>query len=161
MGIDPGLTRTGFAVVEGPGGDLRCLAAGTVATPTDAPTPERLLFLKEALGEVVTFWGPEEVAVERVFYNQNARTAVSVIQASGVALVAAAGLGCRVEEYTPLEVKQAVVGTGTASKQQVSYMVRRLVTVEGGFDTPDAADALAVAICHLHARRLRMLGVRM
>ncbi|MGH2768405.1 MAG: crossover junction endodeoxyribonuclease RuvC [Actinomycetota bacterium] len=158
MGIDPGLTRMGVGVVEGSGQRLQCLDSRTITTPTNEGTAARLRCLRESLSEALSTWQPEEVAVERVFYNLNARTAVPVIQASGVALLVAAEQGARVYEYTPPEVKRAVVGTGKASKEQVCYMVGRLLALRERPDTIDAADALALAICHLHFRSRRALS---
>lgn len=155
LGIDPGLTRMGLAVVEESGGRLQSLAGDTVGTPPDVPTGQRLVVLWNALEETLTRWRPDAVAVERVFYNTNARTQVAVAQASGVALLAAARSGARVHEYTPLEVKQAVAGTGAASKEQVRFMVTRLLGLPGTPGTADGADACAVAICHLHGRKMR------
>jgi crossover junction endodeoxyribonuclease RuvC len=155
MGVDPGLTRTGFGVVEQAGGELSALSFGTIATSPAETTPARLAALFEAITEAVVRWEPEAVAVERVFYNLNARTAVPVAQAAGMALLAAARSGADVCEYGPLEVKQAVVGAGGASKEQVRFMVERLLRLPSSPDTADAADGLAVAICHLHSWKLR------
>ncbi len=155
MGIDPGLTRTGFGVVEQAGGNLSALSFGTIVTSHAEATPGRLAVLFEAITEAITCWEPEAVAVERVFYNLNVRTAISVAQAAGMALLAAARSGAEVYEYGPLEVKQSVVGTGGASKEQVRFMVERLLHLSSSPDTADAADGLAVAICHLHSRKLR------
>src|SRR4029077_5475384 len=112
----------------------------------------------EALSAAIAKWRPDAVAVERIFYKMNARTLVPVAQASGVALLAAARAGAKVYEYAPLEVKLAVVGTGAATKDQMRFMVARLLSGSFRTDTPDAADALAVAICHLHSRKVRALG---
>ncbi|MGH2732571.1 MAG: crossover junction endodeoxyribonuclease RuvC [Actinomycetota bacterium] len=155
MGVDPGLTRTGFGVVEQVGGALSALSFGTIATSPTQPTPGRLAALFEGITEAIACWAPEAVAVERVFYNVNVRTAVPVAQAAGMALLAAARSGTEVHEYGPLEVKQAVVGVGGASKEQVRFMVERLLRLVSTPDTADAADGLAVAICHLHSWKLR------
>ncbi|HKN48873.1 MAG TPA: crossover junction endodeoxyribonuclease RuvC, partial [Actinomycetota bacterium] len=112
----------------------------------------------EALSAAIAKWRPDAVAIERIFYKMNARTLVPVAQASGVALLAAARAGAEVYEYAPLEVKLAVVGTGSASKDQMRFMVARLLSGSFRTDTPDAADALAVAICHIHSRKVRTLG---
>jgi crossover junction endodeoxyribonuclease RuvC len=160
MGIDPGLTRMGFGIVEGEGNRLTGLACGTIVTSPQDPVPRRLEAIHEALASVVAEWAPEGVAVERIFYKMNARTLVPVAQASGVALLVAARSGAEVYEYAPLEVKLAVVGSGTASKEQMRFMVGRLLKGSFRTDTADAADALAVAICHLHSRKVKAYGSR-
>ena len=154
LGIDPGLTRMGFGVVEESAGRLRPLACGTLRTPAGGNTAERLRRLHEQLGEVLEQWSPDVVAIERLFFSANATSAVPAIQASGVALVSASLAGCEVHEYTPLQVKMAVVGNGVATKKQVQYMVDRLLGVPQFPDSADAADALAVAITHLSFRRM-------
>jgi len=159
MGIDPGLTRMGVGVVEEEGGRLAALACTTITTSPSDPVARRLGTLFESLSEVVARWRPDAVAVERIFHALNARTLVPVAQASGIALLAATRAGAEVYEYAPLEVKLAIVGSGSASKDQVSFMVNRLVSGGVRMDTADAADALAVAICHIHSRRVRALGV--
>ncbi|HEX9712704.1 MAG TPA: crossover junction endodeoxyribonuclease RuvC [Actinomycetota bacterium] len=153
MGVDPGLTRTGFGVVEQRGGSLRALAVGTIRADKAQPAPVQLLNLCLALERVMEEHTPDAVAVERLFFNRNVQTALRVGQASGVALLAAAESGLPVFEYTPTAVKQAVTGVGNATKEQVQFMVRRLVKLDADPDSPDAADALALAICHAHVGR--------
>lgn len=158
LGIDPGLSRLGFGLVEKVGGALGSPEGGTISTVPSKGTSERLLSLFEGLTETIERLRPDVIAVERVFFNLNVMTAVPVIRASGIALLAAARWGAEVHEYTPLEVKQAVVGTGAATKGQVRYMVQRLLelpSLPGGADT---ADALAVAICHIHSHKMRALA---
>lgn len=158
LGIDPGLTRMGYGVVEHAGSRLTALACGTVVTSPADPVPQRLEAIFDGIAEVVRAWAPDAVAVERIFYKMNARTLIPVAQASGVALLAAARVGLPVFEYAPLEVKMAVVGNGAATKEQMGFMVHRLLSGSFHPQTPDAADALAVAICHLHSRKLRAAG---
>lgn len=162
MGVDPGLTWTGFGVIEARRGSTAAVAEGRIATEKERPAPQRLAELFEGLTVAIEQWRPGAIAVERVFVNLNTRTAVGAIQASGVALLAAGRSGIPVHEYTPLEVKQAVVGTGAASKEQVRFMVARILGLGSGPKTADAADALAVAICHVNSRKMRSLqeGVR-
>jgi len=155
MGIDPGLTRTGFGVIETNGGIMRALDVGTARAPQGQPPSVQLLNLCLTLERVMEKYEPEAVAIERLFFNSNARTAIRVGQASGVALLACAEVGIPVFEYTPTEVKQAVVGVGNASKEQVTYMVRTILRLEQNLDSADAADALALAICHGNAARFR------
>lgn len=159
LGLDPGLRRAGFAVVETSDAGLRAVAFGTLR-PVGESAGDRLLELSAGIGAIVDAHGPEEVAVERLFVNRNRLTASRVAQASGVALLAAAEAGLPVAEYTPSEVKRGVVGVGTATKTQVAYMVRAILGLHGERLEPDAADALALAICHLHGHRLREAAAR-
>jgi crossover junction endodeoxyribonuclease RuvC len=155
MGIDPGLTRTGYGVIERQGGIMRALVAGTVRAPADRPPPVQLMNLCLELERVMEKYEPDAVSIERLFFNSNARTAIRVGQASGVALLACAEVGVPVFEYTPTEVKQAVVGVGNAAKDQVGFMVRAILRLEQSLDSADAADALALAITHANSDRLR------
>jgi crossover junction endodeoxyribonuclease RuvC len=155
MGIDPGLTRTGYGVVEQDAGVLRALDVGTVRAQPGAPPAQQLFALCMTLERVMEEFEPDAVAVERIFFNSNARTAIRTGQASGVALLAAAECGVPVFEYTPTEVKQSVTGVGNASKDQVLYMVRKILKLETEPDSPDASDALALAITHTHGHKLR------
>lgn len=155
LGIDPGVSRCGYGAVLEEGGTLRAVAFGVIRTPPADPLPERLAALQGELEALVAEIQPAAVAVERVFFQVNVRTAMSVGQASGLALAAAARAGIAVRQYTPNEVKQAVAGFGGADKAQVQAMVRRLLCLSEIPKPPDAADALALAICHLSAGRYR------
>lgn len=158
LGIDPGLSRCGYGLVGRPvdrTGSLRAHAAGVIETDPALPLPTRLHALQEELRQLLGDLRPQAVAVERVFFQVNARTAMSVGQASGLALAAAAEHGCEVAQYTANEVKQAVVGYGGASKDQVQRMVTALLDLAAVPRPPDVADALALAVCHLTAQRLR------
>jgi crossover junction endodeoxyribonuclease RuvC len=148
LGVDPGLGRCGWAVVEQRAGATRALGYGAVTTRGDEVAP-RLLQLATELRAVVATHQPDSFAIERLFVNANVRTAVTVGQASGVALLVAAEHGLDVTTYTPSQVKRAVVGTGTAPKAQVGYMVRTLLGLDAIPRPADTADALAVALCHL------------
>ena len=158
LGIDPGVSRCGYGCVDRRVGGLSAVAAGVITTDTAAPLPERLADLAGELRSLIGELRPAAVAVERVFFQTNARTAMSVGQASGLALAAAAHAGCDVEQYTPNEVKQAVTGYGSANKDQVQRMVAVLLGLPEPPAPSDAADALALAICHLtvapRARRI-------
>ena len=154
IGVDPGLTTTGYAVVERVAGSLRALDVGTVSTPAGDARAERLATLHAGLCAVVERWGPRAAAIESVFFNANVRTAMATGQASGVALLCLARAGVEVAHYTPTEVKSAVVGVGGASKGQVAAMVAALLRLPAPPRPPDAADACAVAICHLNRSRL-------
>ena len=152
IGVDPGLTRAGFAVVEQVGSKLRPLEYGTIRGAGEIP--QQLAALRARLAQAIETHRPDEMAVERLFVTRNQRTAIRVGQASGMALLAAAEAGMPVVEYGPLQVKQAVVGVGSATKDQVSFMVRRILSLAEKPETADAADALALAICHLHSHKL-------
>lgn len=150
LGIDPGFATTGYAVVQRTAGRLTALAIGAVVTPSRLPTAARLSFLRAQLLQIVHEHSPEVMAIERLFFNSNVRTAMAVGQASGVALEAAASSGLEVHHYTPSEVKQSVVGVGNASKQQVQTMVAALLGLGEVPRPPDAADACAIGICHIN-----------
>jgi crossover junction endodeoxyribonuclease RuvC len=150
LGIDPGLSRCGYGVVAAEGGGRRAVACGVITTPPADPLPQRLAALAAELRALLADTRPDVVAVERVFFQTNVRTAMSVGQASGLAIAAAAEAGCEVVQYTANEVKQAVTGYGAASKDQVQRMVRTLLALPAdGARQPDAADALALALTHL------------
>jgi crossover junction endodeoxyribonuclease RuvC len=150
LGIDPGLSRCGYgAVAAEPGGGRRAVAFGVLTTPMADPLPQRLGAHAPDRRAVLADLRPEVVAVERVFFQTNARTAMSVGQASGLALVAASEAGCEVVEYTANEVKQAVTGYGAAPKDQVQRMVAAQLGLPGPPRPADAADALGLALAHL------------
>lgn len=157
LGIDPGLTRMGFGVVEETGGKLEMLHAGTLRTsPTDG-IATRLGKVSAGVNELLTMWRPPVVALERVFFNLNARTAVPSIQVAGVVMAAAAEAGAEICEFSPLQVKSAVVGSGSADKRQIRFMIERLLGSSETADSADAFDALAVAITYLNTRRMRLI----
>jgi crossover junction endodeoxyribonuclease RuvC len=155
LGIDPGISRCGYGAVTEHGSALAASACGVIRTPASMPLPERLAALEAELEALIAEVGPAAVAVERVFFQVNVRTAMAVGQASGLALAVAARAGVEVCQYTPNEVKQAVAGYGSAPKAQVQAMVARLLRLPEAPRPPDAADALALAICHLSAGRFR------
>ena len=148
LGIDPGLTVTGYGVVRG-GHPPVPVAAGVIRTPVDRPIGERLAVLHANLSEVIAQHRPDAVAVETVFTNRNLNTAISVGRASGVAILAAAQAGIPVTEYAPTAVKAAVTGDWSADKKGVAQMVARLLRLDSPPAPADAADALAVALCYL------------
>ncbi|MGH9019370.1 MAG: crossover junction endodeoxyribonuclease RuvC [Acidimicrobiales bacterium] len=155
LGIDPGLSRCGYGLVERRGSALVARSGGVITTGPVTPLPERLRTLFTELRELVAETKPDAVVVERVFFQTNVRTAMATGQAGGVALVAAAEAGCEVAQYTANEVKQAVVGVGSASKEQVQNMVAALLNLPRRPSPPDVADALALAVCHLTSQPLR------
>jgi crossover junction endodeoxyribonuclease RuvC len=149
LGIDPGLSRCGYGAVRRDGVALQAVAAGVLTTSPDAPLERRLADLQADLRSLIAELRPDAVAVERVFFQVNVRTAMSVGQASGLALAEACSAGCDVVQYTPNEVKQAVAGYGAATKAQVQRMVQTQLGLAAPPRPPDAADALALALCHL------------
>lgn len=150
LGVDPGLTRCGIGVVEGaPGRPLRMVDVDVFRTATSLPTPERLLSLQVDLEAWVRRYHPDAVAIERVFADVNVASVMGTAQASAVAMLAAAARGIPVHLHTPTEVKAAVTGNGRADKAQVTAMVTRLLRLSEAPKPPDAADALALAICHV------------
>jgi crossover junction endodeoxyribonuclease RuvC len=150
LGIDPGLTRCGYAVLQsGAGRSVTALALGVIRTPPSSPLPQRLAELKLELAALIAQFRPHAVAVEQVFFQVNVRTAMSVGQASGLALAEAAAAGCEVMQYTPNQVKNNVAGWGGADKLQVQKMVQARLGLASVPEPPDAADAAALALCHL------------
>lgn len=149
LGIDPGLSRCGYGIVARERGNPRALGCGVIRTPPADLLPDRLLALDNDLRDLVAQVRPSAMAVERVLFQTNARTAMSVGQASGLALVVAARAGIPVALYSPNEVKLAVTGDGRADKAAVQMMVTRLLGLAEVPKPPDAADALALACCHL------------
>ena len=165
LGIDPGVSRCGYGCVgREAGGPFVARAHGVITTPTSDALPERLATLSRELRELIAELQPAVVVVERVFFQTNVRTAMSVGQASGLALAAAAEAGCEIAQYTANEVKQSVAGYGAATKEQVQRMVQSLLRLPARPAPADAADALALALCH-HAvaplrARIEAAGVR-
>lgn len=159
LGLDPGSRRTGYGVIERRGADWVHVAHGCVAvTGVGQALPERLRIICESLRDLIAEHGPGEVAVERVFVNRNVDSALKLGQARGAALCAVPK-GLPVYEYAPRAIKLALVGSGAAEKLQVTHMIRTLLGLEGRI-SPDASDALAVAVCHAHARRLHELAAQ-
>jgi crossover junction endodeoxyribonuclease RuvC len=157
LGLDPGLRRTGWGVVAASGARIVHVAHGVIAPPDTAAFAVRLLALFEGLVEVIAAHAPDEAAVEETFVNANAASTLKLGHARACCLIAPARAGLSVAEYAPAVVKKAVVGTGAAAKDQVGFMIRRLLPTAGE-TTADAADALAVAIAHAHHRTARRLG---
>ncbi len=158
LGIDPGIATTGYGIVEeDPDGRLTTLGFGVIQTDPNQTLEKRLVKLYNKIVDLIVLHRPDEGAVEKLFFERNVKTAINVGQARGVALLALADVNLSVGEYTPLEVKQAVVGYGGADKNQVQQMVKMLLGLDSVPHPDDAADALAVAICHLHSRRFKKL----
>jgi crossover junction endodeoxyribonuclease RuvC len=158
IGIDPGTASTGYGLVQSTtNGELELIDFGVITTPPDMPMPDRLHQLHNQLSELLTLHQPSSGAVEKLFFQRNVSTAISVGQARGVTLLALAEAGVPVSEYTPREIKQAIVGYGGAEKIQIQKMVKTLLEMESIPEPDDAADALAIAICHLHSVPMRGL----
>lgn len=156
IGIDPGLRHTGWGVVESLGNSLHFIASGTVKSDAKMDLASRLCQLHEGLTSVLHSFMPHEAAVEHTFVNKDATATLKLGQARGIALLAPAQAGLRVSEYAPNAVKKAVIGVGHGEKQQIHMMVKVLMP-RASFDSSDAADALAIAICHAHHRQ-SMIG---
>jgi crossover junction endodeoxyribonuclease RuvC len=157
MGIDPGTATTGYGLVRDSEIGPQLVAFGAILTPAGARMPERLQTIYRELCQLIALHGPEAAAVEKLFFQRNVSTAMTVGQARGVALLALAEAGLRVGEYTPRDVKQAVAGYGGADKRQIQQMVRAILNLPDIPKPDDAADALAVAICHLNSMKLKAL----
>jgi crossover junction endodeoxyribonuclease RuvC len=160
LGVDPGTAITGYGLVWSEGDDLRLVDYGAITTPSDEFLPQRLQEIYRQLTVLIQARQPVAAAVEKLFFSRNVRTALSVGQARGVALLAMANAELEIHEYTPLEVKQAVVGYGRATKEQVQEMVKMLLGLDSVPQPDDAADAIAVAICHIHSARMKDLARR-
>jgi len=152
IGIDPGLRRTGWGVVESLGNSLRFVASGTVRSDDKADLASRLCQLHDGLAEVLHFHMPHEAAVEATFVNKDATATLKLGQARGIAMLVPARAGLRVAEYAPNAVKKSVIGVGHGDKKQIHMMVKVLLP-KATFNTDDAADAIAIAICHAHHRQ--------
>ncbi len=152
FGIDPGTVRTGYGCIESDGSRHGVIACGAIAIPAGSAFPERLLVIHRSLARLLADCRPDVVAVESLFHAANVRSALKLGHARGVAILAAVEAGLEVVEYTPAEVKRAVVGYGRAEKHQVQEMVRLLLGLRSRPAPHDVADALAIAICHVHAQ---------
>jgi crossover junction endodeoxyribonuclease RuvC len=159
LGVDPGLAILGYGVVEYAGGNLKVLDFGCVYTKAHTPLPQRLLRIGQGVELLCAKYKPDAIAVEELFFNTNVTTAIMVAQARGAALMSAVKYTEQLYEYTPLQVKQAVVGYGRADKHQVQEMVRILLNMNGIPKPDDAADALAIAICHANSSSMPLTSM--
>lgn len=157
LGIDPGTAITGYGVLDADTGELGLITAGAIFTAAGTPLPERLLSIHTELTALLARYQPHAVAVEELFFSRNTTTAMSVGQARGVVLLCAAQAGLPIYHYKPAEVKQAVAGYGGAGKAQMQEMVRLLLGLPAVLKPDDAADAVAIAICHVHSSHLQRL----
>ena len=154
LGIDPGTATTGFGLIDKTGTKLTKLDAGVISTPKSEPMEQRLKMLFDDLTDLVKTHKPKYIAVEKLFFTNNITTAMTVSQARGVVLLVAAQQGIELAEYTPLQVKMSVTGYGQANKKQVQEMVKKILKLSSIPKPDDAADALAIAICHSPASKL-------
>lgn len=157
LGIDPGTATTGYGVVDYRSGKEKLITYGTINTPAGMKMHLRLCIINQEIDRLIAEYKPDAVAVEEIFYHKNSKTVITVAQSRGVALMTAASAGVEVAEYTPLQVKQSVVGYGNAEKKQVQIMVQKILSMQQMPRPDDAADALAIAICHIHSYRLGAL----
>ena len=156
LGIDPGIGTVGFGVVDAVRGKNTYVACGVISTPPNTPLSPRLDMIYNDLNELIVTFAPDEIAVEELFFSKNITTGIAVAHGRGVILLSAYRSGVPVHEYTPMQVKQAVVGYGNAKKAQVIYMVQRLLNMKTPPRPDDAADALALAICHARSMTSRL-----
>lgn len=159
LGFDPGMATTGFGVLESVNDVLRPIDVGVILTPSDMPTEERLLSIYNDVNTLLDKYQPDTVATERLFFDRNVTNALSVGRAIGVILLAVAQRGLPWMEYTPMQVKTSVTGYGGADKNQIQQMVVRLLGLAEVPKPDDAADALAIAICHAHSLKLKSIGM--
>lgn len=161
LGIDPGYAILGYGVIEMKGNRFKVIDYGAVTTDAKMEMPDRLKVLYNSLMELIARYEPEVASIEELFFNTNAKTAILVGQARGVAVLACANSGLEIAEYTPLQIKQALVGNGRAEKKQVQFMVKTLLNLKEVPKPDDTADALAAAVCHGHSAgsRNRLKGL--
>ncbi len=150
LGIDPGYAIMGWGVIEKKGSSFFPVAYGSIETEKETPMPERLKHLYASLMDIISEYDPEEVSIEELYFNNNAKTAIFVGQARGVALLACTNSGLDIFEYTPLQIKTAMTGFGRAEKKQIQAMVKMILNLEAIPKPDDTADALAAAICHAY-----------
>ena len=156
LGIDPGFAIVGWSVIESERGIIRPIAFGAITTPAHTDIEARLLMIERDLTAIIEKYSPEEMAIEELFFNTNITTAIAVAEARGVIICTAHRLGVKISEYTPLQVKQAVVGYGRAEKKQVIAMVTSLLKLDKPPKPDDTADAVAIAICHARSSASRL-----
>lgn len=157
LGIDPGTATTGYGIVDKEGVSPSLVGYGVITTSPRKSAPDRLLDIHDQINDLFDRYAPDVLVMERLFFAKNQTTAIAVGKACGVIQFAAARRGLEVVEYTPMEVKQAVVGYGGAEKKQIQYMIQRILKLTEEPKPDDAADALALAVCHAHAEKLRSL----
>ena len=158
LGIDPGTAITGYGVLETRQGKQCLLGYGVIETSADMRMESRLCMIHEKLKSIIEIYQPDEMAIEQLFFHRNNKTVITVAQSRGVLIMTAASAGLEIAEYTPLQVKQAVCGYGKADKKQVQFMVQNILTLPKPPKPDDAADAIAIALCHSQSRRLNLFA---
>ncbi len=158
LGIDPGTATSGYGLISDDSNEIKLIDYGVITTQPNLPMEKRLLLIHNRILELIDLYQPESCAIEKLFFQRNVTTAIQVGQARGVILLALAERNVNYAEYTPLEVKQAVTGYGVANKKQVQIMVQALLNLEKIPTPDDAADALAIAICHAHSKKIKDLN---
>jgi len=156
LGIDPGIAIVGYGVIECKGNKFRTLAHGAITTPAHTNVEDRLQTIYNDLDQLIKMYSPEDAAIEELFFNTNQKTAITVAEARGVILLCLKNNNVNIHEYTPLQVKQSVVGYGRAEKKQVITMVQWMLNLEKAPKLDDTADALAIAVCHAHTGGSRL-----
>lgn len=152
LGIDPGYGITGYSVIEYTNNNFKLITAGAIQTKPNSEFNQRLVDIYKSLGEIIDVFKPEHMAIEDLFFNQNIKTAIKVAEARGVLLLMAKQKGLEIAEYTPLQVKQGVVGYGRANKMQIKQMVKTILNAEKIPKLDDVTDSIAIAICHAHTQ---------
>lgn len=160
LGIDPGTATTGYGLIKYETGRQTVIDYGVISTPANMEMALRLCRINKEIDELITKYSPDVAAVEQLYYQKNSKTVITVAQGRGVVLMTAANRGIEVAEYTPLQVKQSVVGYGKADKNQVQFMVQKILNLKEMPKPDDAADALAVAICHINSYKLNSIYKR-
>lgn len=160
LGIDPGIATVGWGVVSYEKGAFRYIDCGIISTPAGMRVERRLFLIHAALSDIIKRYTPREISIEELFFHSNQKTVINVAQARGVILLTAEEYGIPISEYTPLQVKQSIVGYGRAEKKQVMEMTRIFLHLDRVAKPDDAADALALAICHAHSSQSKLYGTR-
>ena len=155
LGIDPGIALVGYGIIEAEGSKMKMLEYGVIKTSKNSSTPTRLKYIQDELIGIIEEYGPEEVAIEELFINKNIKTAIKVGQARGCEILTCVNKGLEVYEYTPLQIKNALTGHGRAEKHQVQEMVKLMLNLDDIPRPDDAADALALAICHSFSSKFK------
>lgn len=158
IGIDPGYAIMGYGILDYNGNRFKTVQYGSIETKAGVPMPERLKLLYDGLTEIIQEYKPDEASIEELFFNRNVTTAIGVGEARGIAMLACVEGGLSVSEYTPMQIKQALVGYGKAEKKQVQMMVKTILNLKEVPKPDDTADAVAAAICHAHSRNSRTIG---
>ncbi|QQK07808.1 crossover junction endodeoxyribonuclease RuvC [Miniphocaeibacter halophilus] len=157
LGIDPGIAIIGYGIIEVVGSSIKLLEYGCITTSSKSPVPKRLSFIMKEMSSIIEEFKPDEMAIEELFFNKNAKTVINVAQARGVEILAGIEAGLPIYEYTPLQIKQAIVGYGRAEKIQVQETIKTILRLSEIPKPDDAADAIAVAICHSFSRKFKEL----